>query len=406
MLNNKIKYLLILLVFCQNLNLKAMNTNNNESKLNREKINLIKNKVQEIIKNKNTKKKLDNLKNSKIQHLIEKVKDQNTILFRLGKFFAFYKGDVIRTACFSLDFLAEKALCNKIVALKTEHILNSIKADAKYLQEILNKILILKEHERKNYKQLKSSPEILEFKDYINKNHKFIRYNPFKLNLLPNFGLNLIKTRALNYIEDSFLVSTNNKNLLLRLEPYLSYEKDKDGNLKELPLPGPFSIATVIMHILNPTYFTEKTAQRASHDLLEILNNYFKLGIPKFVFSNTTKILSAIGAIGLSAKYTDNILNANWTEYAINNNKKFLKLIRRYNSMQKTTPQQNKEKLEKIEKKIKKFINKAIHPGWFSNNLWVTTKNLGRTPFQLAIELPVLGLLAYKAYKFYKENFA
>ena len=59
---------------------------------------------------------------------------------KLGKYFAFYKRDIVRGSCFALDSLAEYFVYKKIFEQKVDYVLEMIKEDSdkpsKYIEAI------------------------------------------------------------------------------------------------------------------------------------------------------------------------------------------------------------------------------------------------------------------------------
>ncbi len=422
------KYLSIFFILAYNSNFQTTGDSDISQKFSKEKIDKIIEASKDVLKNIDPKKICTDIRKKRYEKaradhkkLIDDIKNQNTVLVNFLGVFAIYKGDIARGACLTLDIMAEKALFDKIINLKIEHILQSIKKDSKQLQEILEKAESDQDESVKN-KNNKSSREPYKLSDsekelvkYISNNHKAIKYNPFKLALLPNIGLNLIKARIFNYIESKLRMDSKvygnatlfGNNMIFSKEWWSAYEKDDSGQLKAMKTI-PFSIVNLFINFVNPTYIQERTMAHSTKDLFESLNKFFNLGVPKFMFSRSAKIMSSIGSTGLSIKIADNILDQYWSNYAVTHHKHFLDLIKKYNSIDKITDRNYKNKLDEIEKELKEFITDSIKHNLieflFSNNIWSRIKSMGSQPFKCAVAAPVLFLLARKAYNFYKTN--
>lgn len=388
---------------------------------------------------------LQNVKNKKIQreqdqinHTINQFKSENTVLLKMGRYFAFYKRDIVRGSCFALDSFAEYLLYKKLFEQKVDYVLEMIKEDSVNLENLMEQVdLAQTAHDQRNsiakfvINRFKTLPEITALKKYINNKHKMVCYNPFKMNLLPCLILSLVKTKVLHYAENLFLTRLDGKCAITNetLEAYQSaYEKDNLGNLNQLN-STPFSMASLLMFILNPRYMMERMnfssgeclavlnkfcglnlpanvfsgLKRLSSDSSgngwRVLNNILGLKIPNILFSDLAKVLASVASLGLAVKFTDSILNSSWSTYVVKNQAKFLKLLEQYNSMDKI----NVKEVEKIERELRKFISDGHSQGIFSG--WeIKKQNSAKMRVKFLLSLPVIGALAWKCANFYKAS--
>ncbi len=364
------------------------------------------NKILKELNIKNLSKQIqDEIKAEKLKEitqLVSKLKDQNTILLRFGSYLGFYKGDIVRAGCFALDLFFERLMYKKILEQKIEYVFEEIKKDSKILEKIVEKSEFSKKVNGINLLNFKITPEMREFKNYLVNKHKMINYNPFKQNLIPQLILNLLKSKVLKFIENSFSSSPQYFDFLNKQvqTAYLNaYQKDENGNLQRTRTP--FSIVTVLMWILNPKYSLERSVI-SKLEIFKNTNKFFNLEVPNIIFSNSASILTSMATCGLALKFIDNILNNSWTDYVLMiNQTRFLKLLQMYNKALNTD---NTEEVQQIEKKLKKFITNG-HSQAFSQ-LWLKAKSMSQNRIGFMLSLPVIGALSWKGYNFYKLNLA
>ena len=410
--NMNLNYGLLFLSIFQCLNLNAMKKEENKTEGTLAKAKEAVANAQETIKRiplllENRRFQTNQRNKSQISNTAKQFKDQNTVLYRAGDFFAVYKSDVVRGACFGLDLFAEILTYKKIFEQKVDYVLESIKEDSINLENLLTQADVAQKANYKNNRligfiknRFRTLPELAALQTYINNRHKMISYNPFKESLLPYLGLNLLKSKVLHFIEDSFISRPDMKHFFNEevLEASrCAYEKGNDGNLRRLD-QTPLSVITILMFLLNSRYGIERINFLSPANLRSI-NKFMGLNIPNFIFSDFMKIIASVGSLGLAVKFTDTLLNSSWSTYALKNQVKFLPLLKRYNILDKG----NMGAVEKIERELRKFISDGHTQGIWSN-LWTNKKESSQMFVKCLFLSPVIGALAWKAYQHYKAN--
>jgi len=410
--NSKFKHLLLCLSIFQCLTTQPCEKEVDTTKVALEKAKVSVATAQETIKKipallEKVKANAEARKKRRIDGIVNQFKDQNTVLYRLGDLFAVYKSDVVKGACFGLDFLGELLTYREIFKQKVEHVLEMIKEDPENLENLLKQADSAQKANDKRNKivafianRFRTLPEVSALKKYINDKHKMIGYNPFKKDLLPYLGLSLLKTKVLHFIEDSFMAQSTMKDLFndeILEASRGAYEKDNAGNLKLLD-STPFSITTILMFLLNSRYVLERV-DFLSLNHLRMINKFFGLNIPAFVYSDIMKVIISIGSLGLAVKFTDTILNTSWSMYVLKNQEEFLKLVEHYNLANKDNP----ESVQRVEQDLRKFIT-AGHAQGMISKLWLNKKESSQMYMKCLFLSPMIGMLGWKAYQQYKAS--
>lgn len=152
-------------------------------------------------------------------------------------------------------------------------------------------------------------------------------------------------------------------------------------------------------------YFSEKTASGA-----EMANEFFGLGIPKFVFNRNvqmaTRLTLQVTTLVWAAKKFDAKIHIDWITYLEKNHQTLLPLIQEYKALKNSAAPDDIKKLRAIESQIEAFI-KAGHESsaWnFSNDYraWFQSKNESSGQIDWYQKVALCGILALKGYQIYR----
>jgi len=261
--------------------------------------------------------------------LLNSIKDSNTILLDIFPHVKLFKGDISKIIVFAIGFYLENLLLNKVKQNKVDIILNSILGDSKNFYNILYKAkeVIKRDAQEKKgiFRKIKdmvllpSKPkELVDFENYINKNHSYSFFDSYKISFLPFFVLSYFNINIISYIE-SFLISNinlgsfDNHSIEILTTSLSSYKKDKENNFIQQP-DFNISILSLIDILFFNSYMNYKKIYKGNNYMIDFCNclakNYIKL--PEFMYSKKFFTLLNILAMGYSIKLFSNIFDNDW----------------------------------------------------------------------------------------------
>lgn len=335
------------------------------------------------------------------------IRDQNTIIWpeiRHNDFYnnpglALHKGDIARGLCWGINFAGHAYLFAKLQSSRIDNIYDQI---INNLDEVIgleekNKAANEKSEEdfrQKNFfsKMFSSLNIDKTITEYIQENHNYISYNPFKTDLALPIAVNVV----LSKLSTNLLKKLLNYNETHNFERNsLSYYKTPDNEYHHIE--GVLSMVSYLnwyMPYLNEpsTFpFREMFGVKAINEMLD-------LGVPKFLFSETADKVSDIASYGLMIKNFNGYFQTGWSTYMLQNKEELFELCK--NLKNQINLQAD---LQEAKDKIKEFVSKGhtlspqsklFMPGTLA---WMRVN--ANVKVNLIRYLPVISVMAYKGLK-------
>lgn len=388
-----------------------------------------------------------------------RVERQNTVLASSGQKLPInlgvYKRDVIELGLAAGQVAVETLFYRRVQQSMVTHIVESIEKDCDNFLKLLEAVdkgfySYDKWYDKASfvYKPFYSvgrSQMLAYLQSYIEKQHAYtISLNPFSSGIFFECLALMAATKTIDSLP-SKLILPDRRSCSELLEPFVPgvkqgaeilesvmpdmnpnfrisvprffqqrYEKDAQGNLQPIPfMSAPFSVLPLVKIIASPRLFISKVVAQANTDMGAMLNDRFKLNLPKWLYSDVAGYVTDYMTLVFGAR----IFNANalhdWNTYVEKHLEKTTKLVKKY---KQARDEKNELKMEKRRAKIKKFVLASYRdkssslvnqymPCSLIGKWWQSTYQ-GRLQVDSLMALPIYALLIYKAGKFYNDNFA
>lgn len=355
--------------------------------------------------------------------------DQNTILFAtpqnaLPFRIAFFKRDLIVGGLFLANMASEVAMYKLIKRFRVQRIKDYMFEHDQEVENLLTHIKneLLKIDYAVEDKKMTEKEAAVEKKKALALIKKFadtehtLKNALLSKEILVTIAGRLLAEKALDSLEKALITPQ-----VLPLPYYQdSYEYNANGERIQCA-DRPISVVSLIRFVnallFNPRdmmnilvgdlgdYLSAKTASGA-----EMANEFFGLGIPKFVFNPVVKMATRltvqVTTLVWAAKKFDAKIHIDWITYLEKNHQKLLPLIQEYKALKNSAASDDVKKLKAIESQIEAFI-KAGHESsaWnFSNDYraWFQSKNESSGQIDWYQKVALFGVLAFKGYQIYR----
>ncbi len=347
-------------------------------------------------------------KKEELEYQAERIQNQNTLLWSKQKNsnsigIGLYKRDFTEGFFFAAHLINNYLLYKKVEEYRKNYLLTLLKENA---PEFINKIKEINKKSTLFSQQLPLSkaPHSFsknlaqktskEFSHFIKNKCSYTGYNPIKQELLIPFGVSLFLEKTLTTLENKAIQKSS------QLKPYEPFfKKDSEGKLVQQEGIAPISAVTIFKFFLSPRLALNNILNSdKNYKALAFINKICNLGIPAILFNQKLQkcfqLFFEFLTLGTTTQAYDIILNTHWSEYASKHKDQLLKLLENY---------QSKENPEKAEQDLADFINQGSNFSLIKGKHWLNAKDKNISRLNLAITLPFIGLLGYKAYNWYKS---
>ncbi len=351
-----------------------------------------------------------------------KIRWQNTLLWATAASssqfiprFGIYNKDAVEGSFFAANIVSDIFLYKRIHNNRIAKITGHVKEHYQQILDELEKVqkaqdAFEKEYDEKsmlgkmlvNHRRKKSSLAD-PLRNYIQKYHSLIKYNPFKqetiVPLMVRFGVEKATTLLKSKFLEDISIWDNRYGKV--------YEKNEYGEVVESD-SMPISIVSILKWLQwgsNPFLAFVRDRSDSFVSGMGWFNKRFKWGIPEWIYSPTGRAIIELIGLGWAVKLFDNGSNALWAEYIVNHMEELKKILEDYKKAKESFKPE--AEIKAIEKDIKDYVAKghdaiSFMPARLLRQWW-TAKSSANARISFFIAFPIACIAGWKAYNLYKS---
>lgn len=347
---------------------------------------------------------------------INQLQWQNTIRVGNPNFpVAVYNKDFITASSLLINLVAINVLNNKLHECRVNHIYASLIENGDELitlleqaqeeKDILDQEWLTKDLFGKIASKFQKSPYVKgqELDDFIEKEHNFIGYNPFKQDLLGTLGATVATQKITSFAESKFLAKNSCKH-----EAFCSFTQDDHGNLHEHPgVMFPVSATSAAKWWFFPGLATEIGDMIPDHPSINryykgFLQNLCKPALTKdqakelyaILHSPITNFIIQIVALGLGTKMMNDMYQARWRTHISDKQDQLIELLYALKNT-KSSPEKSRAK-EIALYELKQFVIEGNTLSTLTKlSSWNLLKEKAFSTLTFYRSLPIWGVIAW-----------
>lgn len=345
------------------------------------------------------------------QNEINQLQWQNTIRVGNPNFpVAVYNKDMITASSLLVNLVAINALNNKLHECRINHIFASLTENTDELitlieqaqeeKEKLDQEWLTKDLFGKIASKFQQSPYVKgqELNEFIEKEHNFISYNPFKQDLLGTLGATVATQKITSFAESKFLAKNSYKH-----EAFCSFTRDDHGNLHEHPgVVFPVSATSLAKWWFFPGLATEwndmipDIQKIPGMDIHQTILQ--SLGVPEQLYailhSPITNFVIQIFSLGLGTKMLNDTYQGRWRKHISDKQDQLIELLYTLKNT-KSLPEKARAK-EIALYELKQFVIEGNTLSTLTGlNSWDLFKEKAFSTLNFYRSLPIWGVIAW-----------